>query len=549
MSDTRGKVYLVGAGPGDPGLLTLRAADCLREADVVLYDYLASPQLLANTRPDAELVCLGRHGHGRLMSQDEINTRMIDAAEQGRIVVRLKGGDPAIFAHLGEELADLEAAGVSYEIVPGVTAAQAASSHAGIPLTQRDDASCVALVTGQETHGKHADQQLDYAALASFPGTLVFYMGVTTAAEWSRALVAEGKSPATPVAVVWRCSLADQQTIYTTLGDVGQLVQSDKLRPPAVIVVGDVAKRREAANWFTSRPLFGKTVLVTRPQPSGTVPIAPGSVPIFGSEKMGTDPLAQTGTVPILLSPRSKMGLSPSPGPMIEKLRQLGAHVLYQPAIEITAPRDWAPVDAIIGRLEVFDWLVFSSGNGVQYFFERLFALSHDLRALSKAKLAAIGPATVDALARYHLAADLQPDEYRAEALAEALAPHARGKRFFLARASRGREVLAESLTNAGATVEQAVVYESRDVKSPDDDVAEALAAGRIDWTTVTSSAIARSLANLFGDALGNTKLAAISPLTAGVLTELGHPPAVVAEEYTSDGIIAAILQDEQRGS
>jgi uroporphyrinogen III methyltransferase/synthase len=525
MNTILGKVYLVGAGPGDPELLTLRGAQCLREAHVVLYDYLASAELLAGTRGDAELVCLGHHGHGRLMSQDEINRRMVEAARAGRTVVRLKGGDPAIFARLGEELAALEAAGLPYEIVPGVTAAQAASSHAGIPLTHRDEASCVAFVTGQEMHGKGRDAALDYAALARFPGTLVFYMGVTTATEWSAALIQHGKSPQTPVAIVWHCSLADQQTLFTRLGEVAGLILSKQLRPPAVIIVGEVASERDAANWFTSRPLFGQTVLVTRPQSSGTVPI--------------------------LLSPRGKMGLSPSPRrwwaeqqaqAMIEKLSELGANVLYQPAIEIAAPRDRGPVDAVIGRLDEFDWLVFSSGNGVQYFFERLLELGLDLRALAGAKLAAIGPATVAALAEYHLKADMQPDTYRAEALAEALAPHARGQRFFLARASRGREVLADMLTAAGAKVEQAVVYESRDVVQPNEEIADALAAGRIDWTTVTSSAIARSLVNLFGDTLGNTKLAAISPLTAEVLTELGYPPAVVAEDYTTDGILAAIL-------
>ena len=502
MNTPLGKVYLVGAGPGDPGLFTLRGAECLRTAELVLYDYLASPELLAGTRADAELVCLGHHGHGRLMSQVEINRRMVDAARAGRTVVRLKGGDSAIFARLAEELAALEAAGVPYEIVPGVTAAQAASSHASIPLTHRDEASCVAFVTGQETHGKERKDTLDYAALAQFPGTLVFYMGVTTADEWSAALVQHGKSPSTPVAVVWRCSLADQQTLFTTLGNVGRLIKKSHLRPPAVIIVGEVATERDVANWFTSRPLFGKTVLVTRPAHQAQA--------------------------------------------MAARLFELGANVLYQPAIEIAAPRDWSPVDAVIGRLDEFDWLVFSSGNGVQYFFDRLMALGRDLRALSQVKLAAIGPATVEALAKYHLKADVHPDTYRAEALAEALAPHARGKRFFLARASRGREVLADLLVKVGAKVEQAVVYESRDVESPDEAILEALAAGRIDWTTVTSSAIARSLVNLFGDALHKTKLAAISPLTAEVLKELGHPPAVVAREYTTEGIIAAIRAESE---
>jgi len=232
---------------------------------------------------------------------------------------------------------------------------------------------------------------------------------------------------------------------------------------------------------------------------------------------------------------------------MANRFRNLGANVRSQPVIEITEPEDWKPVDSVISRLLEFDWLVFSSGNGVRYFMKRLFDAGHDLRRLGGAKLAAIGPATVDALKEFHLRADLCPDVYRAEALAEALAPLARGRRVLLARASRGRETLAESLAAAGAAVEQAVVYNSRDVAAPDSDISAALAAGRIDWTTVTSSAIARSLVRLFGEALHKTQLAAISPITAEVLAELGHRPAVVAEDYTAEGIVAAILAAEEQ--
>jgi uroporphyrinogen III methyltransferase/synthase len=480
-------------------LLTLRGAQCLANADVVLYDYLASPELLGHTRPDAELVSLGHHGHGRLLTQAEINDRMVRAARAGQTVVRLKGGDPAIFARLTEELAVLEDAGVPYEIVPGVTAAAAASSYAGIPLTDRDEASCVAFVTGQERDNKRSEDSLDYAALAQFPGTLVFYMGLTSARLWSRELVAHGKSGYTPVAIVRRATFADQQTIFTTLGEVDEHLGPGKLRPPAVVIVGAVARARSVENWFTSRPLFGRTVLVTRPAHQADA--------------------------------------------MVTKLRDLGADVLYQPAIEISEPRDWGPVDAVIPRLADFDWLVFSSSNGVEYFIHRLMQLGYDIRALGGRRLAAIGPATVDTLAEYHLKADVSPDSYRAEALAEKLAPLANGKRFFLARASRGREVLAEMLTAAGGNVTQAVVYESRDVAQPNPEVLEALTAGRIDWTTVTSSAIARSLVAMFGDALRHTKLAAISPLTAEVLSELGHEPAVVAKSYTTDGVIEGILR------
>ncbi|HEX5471799.1 MAG TPA: uroporphyrinogen-III C-methyltransferase [Lacipirellulaceae bacterium] len=511
MTSTIGIVYLVGAGPGDPGLLTMRGAECLRSADVILYDYLTSAELLAFARRDAEQICLGRHGQGRLMSQSEINDAMVRHASAGRTVVRLKGGDPAIFARLAEELDALHAAGVPYEIVPGVTAAQAASSHAVIPLTQRDEASCVAFVTGHETREKVAAKPLDYDALAKFPGTLVFYMGVTTAADWSRALIDHGKPPATPTALVRKCSLPDQEIFYTTLSEIGELVRNPEpspsgrgqgegahLRPPAVVIVGDVAQQRERLNWFTSRPLFGRTVLVTRPEHQ-------------------SDDLAA-------------------------RLRNLGANVLRQPAIEIGPPNDWAAVDRVIGRLADFDWLVFSSSNGVDYFLGRLLTLGRDMRYLDNVRLAAIGPATVAALAQFHLKADVQPDMYRAEVLAEALIPQVRDKRVLLARASRGREVLAEMLAAAGAMVEQVVVYESRDVTTPNEDVAHALAEGRIDYTTVTSSAIARSLVNLFGDHLRKTHLAAISPLTASILSNHGFSPAIVAKTFTTDGVVDAIL-------
>jgi uroporphyrinogen III methyltransferase/synthase len=447
------------------------------------------------------MICLGRHGHGRLMSQAEINSAMIGNAREGRTVARLKGGDPAIFARLSEELAALEAAGVPYEIVPGITAAQTAASHVGLPLTDRDEASCVAFVTGQESADKRAGEPLDYAALARFPGTLVFYMGITTAAEWSRALIDNGKSAETPVAIARRCSLPDQETVFTTLGDVGELVNERRIRPPAIVIVGDVARERSATNWFTSRPLFGTTILVTRPE-------------------------HQLQELAIAL-------------------RNLGANVMCQAAIEISEPRDWGPVDRVINSLRDFHWLVFSSANGVHYFLQRLLALGKDARALGAVRLAAIGPATADALRAYHLKIDLSPDTYRAEALAEALNPSVRGTRVLLARASRGREVLAQLLSAAGAEVTQAVVYESRDVTTADEEVLAGLWAGRIDWVTVTSSAIARSLVKLFGDALHKSRLAAISPLTAEVLTEAGYPPVVVAGTYTSAGLTAAILAAE----
>ncbi len=492
-----GKIYLVGAGPGDPGLITLRGVDCLRRADVVLYDYLVNPQILHHARANAELICLGHHGHTRIWSQDEINQRLIELARQGKTAVRLKGGDPAVFARGAEEVESLVQHGIPFEIVPGITAALAAGSCAGIPITHRDFASAVALVTGQE-HPDKPRSSLDYEALARFPGTLVFYMGVTTAEMWTAALIAAGKSPATPAAIVRRCSLPDQQTILCKLGEVpGRLV--GKVRPPVIVIVGEVTTLAPTLGWFEKRPLFGVTVMVARPAEQAA-------------------------------------GLA-------NQLAELGARVLLQPAIEISDPPDWSPVDSALSRIDEFDWLVFSSANGVRFLLDRLLATGRDMRALGRVKLAAIGPGTTDELAKYHLTTDLQPDQFRAEALATALSEGAAGKQFLLARASRGREVLAEELRAAGGHVEQIVVYSSSDVQTPDEENSRLLAAGQIDWIAVTSSAIARSLAAMFSEDLRKSRLVSISPVTSATFRELGFEPTAEANEYTMNGVIAAIVR------
>ena len=491
-------VYLIGAGPGDPGLLTLRGRDLLARADLVLYDYLADPRILIHARPGAELICLGRHGHGRLQGQDEVNAQMIAAARAGRVVARLKGGDSTIFGRLAEEVAALETADIPYEVVPGVTAAAAASAYAGVPLTHRDAASCVAFVTGRQSDARTGDA-LDLAALAQFPGTLVFYMGVTTAPQWAPGLIANGKPASTPVAIVRHASLPKQWIKHTTLGELTDELAPGKVRPPALVVVGEAVAAAGVSAWFARRPLFGKTVLVTRPAQQA-------------------DELSA-------------------------RFEELGACVLRQPAIAIGPPRDSRPLEDALARLAEFGWVVFSSANGVERFLAALQASGRDLRALGPVKLAAIGPATTAALAAHGLRADVQPHEYRAEELAAALLTAARaGQHFLLVRASRGRETLHDELTAAGGQVTQVVAYDSHDVPAPDADVAAQLRDGRIDWITVTSSAIARSLVNMFGAELRRARLAAISPLTAGVLADAGYPAAVVAAEYTAEGVAQAIL-------
>ncbi|MHB1033837.1 MAG: uroporphyrinogen-III C-methyltransferase [Pirellulales bacterium] len=495
-----GKVFLVGAGPGDPGLITLRGIECLAQADLVLYDYLVNPRILDHVPKTAEKWGLGHHGGVRSISQAEINEQVLSAARQGKTVVRLKGGDPAVFAKSAEETEVLSRAGIEFEIVPGVTAGLAAASYAGVPITHHRGSSAVALVTGQERHDKPAEA-LDYAALAGFPGTLVFYMGVTTAPEWTAALIRGGKSPATPAMIVRRSTWPDQLAVACTLGTLAAVVAERKIRPPAIVIVGDVVSWAPERSWFASRPLAGRRVLVTR-----------------SAEQAGS---------------------------LRDELAALGADVCIQPAIEISPPADWQPVDEALARLPSYDWLVFSSVNGVRALLDRL-CRGGDLRRLGRVRLAAIGSGTADELARYHLLADFVPREFRAESLAAGLAAEAPGRRFLLARASRGREVLAEELTKAGGTVDQIVVYQSTDVSVAEPGVAESLAEGKTDWITVTSSAIARALAALFGENLRKAKLVSISPITSGVLQGMGFEPAAEATEYTMSGVVEAILRWER---
>jgi len=492
-----GIVYLVGAGPGDPGLVTLRAVECLARADLVLYDYLVNPATLEHAPASAELVCLGHHGTGRTLSPTEIVARMLQGARGGKTVVRLKGGDPSVFGRGADEIEPLREAGIPFEIVPGITSGLAVAAYCEIPITHHEDASAVALITGQERHAK-TTSSLNYGVLAEFPGTLIFYMGVRRVAEWSRALLDHGKPPDTPVAIVRWCTRTRQRMVRCTLENVAEVVRQRELRPPSLFVVGKAVDRAPQVSWFAARPLLGTRVLVAG---------SPGT-----SEKLS------------------------------DRLFALGADVLVQPAIQITDPPDWAPVDAALERLDQYDWLVFSSGNGVDYFFRRLFESGRDVRRLGNIKLAAVGSSTAERLARYHLQADLVPEQFHAEALARALESEAEGRRYLLARASRGRQVLANELTRAGAQVDEVVVYSSIDVEVSNPDVARVLASGEIDWIMATSPATARSLARLYGEDLRRARLASISPLTSAALRDLGFEPAAEASPHTAAGLVNAIL-------
>jgi len=498
---TPATVYLVGAGPGDPGLITLRGIECLARADLVLYDYLVNPTVLKHASASAELVCLGHHSTGRALSPDEIIDQMLDEARKGRTVVRLKGGDPSVFGRGADETEALHNAGIPFVIVPGITAGLAVAAFCEIPITHHDDASAVALIAGQERHTK-TESCLDYGVLAEFPGTLVFYMGVRKAAQWSRALIEHGKPPETPVAIVRRCTWTQQQMVRCTLETVAKVVEKQKLRPPAVFVVGKVVDRAPQLSWFTAQPLFGTRVLVADS--------------LDFSERLH------------------------------DRLAALGADVIAQPARQITDPPDWTPVDAALDGLDKYDWLVLSSRNGVDCLFRRLFNRGGDIRRIGRVKLAAVGADTAERLTRYHLKADLVIEQPWAKSPPKALVGETKGRRFLLARGNLDTQAAAEKLEGAGAHVDQIVVYKSVDLKNPHPDVAGALASGGINWITVTSPATAQSLVQLYGDALKHARLASICPLTSTTLHNLGYEPATEASPHTTDGLIDAILRPQK---
>jgi uroporphyrinogen III methyltransferase/synthase len=488
----------VGAGPGDPGLITVRAVQCLQSADLVLYDYLANPSLVEYAPEGAELIRLGRHDQGRSMTPDEITEVMVKAAMEGKTVVRLKGGDPSIFARGGDESDACRAAGIPFEIVPGITSGLATAAYAEIPLTHFEEASAVALVTGHERDDKE-EAHLDYGALAVFPGTLVFYMGVKWAGRWAGALMEHGKPPDTPVAVVQWCSRARQQTVKCTLGTLAQVIGEKGLKPPSLFVVGKVVDHAPALSWFQERPLFGTSVLVA--------------------------------------------GSRQTSGRLRQRLTLLGAEVLTQPTIRVADPVEWAPVDAALDRVDQYDWLVFSSGSGVDGLLRRLFQRGRDVRALGRIRVAALGQGTAQRLDEYRISADVTPAKVDAAALARTLMEEAPGGAILVARATGDRPVLAEELEELGAAVDQVAVYRTVDMDAPNPDVADALTAREVGWITVTSGPTARALVRLYGELLRSARIISISPLTSATLRELGYDPAMEATPHTVDGMVEALLR------
>ncbi|WP_437185938.1 uroporphyrinogen-III C-methyltransferase [Planctomicrobium sp. SH668] len=493
-----GKVYLVGAGPGDPGLLTLKGQRCLAEADLVLYDGLVNPLILRHTHALAGRTCRVGDGANRRLDQAEINRQLIAEALTGKTVVRLKGGDPFIFGRGSEEAAALRKAGIPFEVVPGVTAATGAGAYTGISLTHREFASAVAFITGHEDPTK-PESALDYQELAKFPGTLVFYMGLHRIRNITAALLANGKAQSTPVAVISRASTPLQKTVTGTLENIAALVESSRLSAPSLIIVGECVSLRGQINWFEHLPLFGTAIGITRPEGH-----------LDGAAEMAMD---------------------------------LGAHPVLMPTIEIRPIEDWTEVDHAIDHIQSYDWLIFTSVNGVDAFLNRIWDRGSDARVLAGVKLAAIGPATAERLRHHQLRADLVPTSYRGEALATALEPHVKGKRVLWARASRGREVIPQQLKAAGAQFESLVVYQHVDLESFPEDVLRQISEGELTWIALSSPTIAVNIARLLDyQQRSRVKFAAISPVTEAAGQAEGLLISAVAQEYTWQGIFDAIV-------
>lgn len=497
-----GMVYLVGGGPGPADLMTLRAVACLSRADVVIYDYLAS-DLLAYAPKSAEKVYVGKKEGKHTVSQEKINELLVEKAGQGLVVARLKGGDPFIFGRGGEEAEVLADAGIPFEVVPGVTAGVAAPACAGIPLTHRNYNTSVAFVTGHEDPTK-LYSTIEWSKLATGVGTIVIFMGIKNLPRIVERLIAGGRSSETPVAVVRWGATTKQQTVVGTLNTIVARMEDAGICPPAVVIVGETVRLRDKLNWFEKRPLFGKTVAVTRAQ-------------------------AQASD-------------------LVSRLSALGAECLECPTIEIVPPSDWTRVDAAIEKLESYDWIVFTSVNGVSFFFDRLFALGKDVRALRNAKTACIGPATADRLMSVGFRTDLVPETYRAEAVIEAFAKEQMaGKRVLLPRAKEARAILPVEVRKMGATLDEIAVYQTNSRPDSAKALLEHLRARQVDVVTFTSSSTVKNFMEMLpasdiNSLIEGLTIASIGPITSDTARKLGLPVHVEATNFTIPGLCDAIV-------
>lgn len=485
------KVYLVGAGPGDPELITLKAKRVLAQADSILYDHLANSNLLGLAPASAERLYVGKKKSAHALSQEEICALLVDRGKRGLNVVRLKGGDPFIFGRGGEEAEALAGAGVPFEVVPGVTSPLGIAAYTGVPLTHRDHTSVVTFITG------HDVLKIDWSKVGTSE-TLVIFMGLSQFDEIAQRIIAGGRDAATPAMAVRWGTRPDQEVVTGTLDTLPGLIHEHALKPPATIIVGDVVQLRDKLSWYEKLPLFGQRIVITRAREQA-----------------------------------SALG---------DLLHGLGAEVIELPTIRIEQAADYAPLDAAIANLRTYDWVIFTSVNGVRYFLQRLDASGSDLRAI-RGRICAIGPATREALERFHLKVDVVAERYVAEGLLAALATYdLNGARVLIPRAAVARDVLPEELARRGAHVDVVEAYRTLGPPELSQRAHEAIAR-RPDWITFTSSSTVQNLVDAIGaDALGAMHVASIGPITSDTLRKCGISIDVEAASYTISGLVEAMV-------
>ncbi len=509
MEKKSGIVFLVGAGPGDIGLLTVKGLHCLQKAEVVIYDFHLNAQILNYISRKAELIYAGKRGGHHTMTQDEINCAIVEKAKEGKLVCRLKGGDPFVFGRGGEEAQELVKAGIPFEVVPGVSSSVAAPAYAGIPLTHRLYSSSFAVIPGYEDTTKE-ESAINWAKLATGVGTLVFLMAVKNIDEMTKKLMEHGRSPDTPVAVIRWGTRADQKTIVSTLKDIAALVKEKDILPPAVTVIGDVVKLRSELNWYEKKPMFGQRILVTREHSGG-----------------------------------------------FESLEELGAEVLQFSTIEIVPPEIWDDLDKAIDHVDTYDWLIFTSANGVKYFFSRLFEKSVDIRRLNGIKICAIGTKTEAAVNGFGINVDLVPAEFRAEGLIDAFirqrgadghipsATPLQGIKYLLPRAEIAREVFPEKVRELGGIIDVPVAYRAIRPDYHGKRLKRFLKEGRITIATFTSAATFTNFREIMGDdadeLLQNVVIAVIGPVTAKAVEKAGLKVHIMPKEATVEAMVEEI--------
>ena len=500
MKDKVGICYLVGAGPGDIGLVTLRAKECIQEADVILYDYLSNPEMLRWAKPDAELLYAGKKAKDHTLTQDEINALLVEKAKKGMVVTRLKGGDPMVFGRGGEEAEDLAAAGVPFELVPGVSSTIAGPAYAGIPVTHRRCNSQLTIFTGHEDPSKEGSA-IDYGALGKSPGTKVMLMGVERLGKITEAMLAAGVSPEEPVALVRWATTGRQRTLTGTIGDIAQKVVSSGFKSPAIAVFGEVVRYRDEINWFEKRPLFGKRTVVTRTRRQA--------------------------------------------GELSRRLRLLGADVYEIPTIRIDPPKDLLGFGELVRDAHTYDWLIFTSPNGVDSFFEMFYKIYKDARSIGGVRIAAIGPGTAAKIGQFHLEVDLLPETFVAEGLIEAFdrEDSVENLKMLWVKAESTRELIGEALTRKGAIVNEAIAY--RTVKETED-----RSGGRArfmeegaDLITFTSSSTVECFLDLGLPMPPDLKVASIGPITSETIEKNGMRVDITARRHDIPGLVAAIVQ------